>query len=270
MVQQTVIDDKQFLISDAAYSGWNSIKLYNGKVLSYQNKLHVAFNNAKSVVLIGDAWQSDEKQKQPNEIIQEIAYDSMDETVYKIEESWAGRYVLIVGDRIFQDCTSQLCTFYDKNYNISSSLRILVKINGLTTKYPKIRHGVGFNYFPGPLTPYNGIKKVLCSQVLNYMTGEIYGRPLFVSDLSQCSNLTEEFSNRFVYSLKKMQEVLDGDIKVALTGGYDSRTLLSLLHKSGVEFSCYTFETEFNKTGGDFELPQILCKKLGGGIASVN
>ena len=259
-----MINDRQFIITGKVIDGLKSIKL-DKKVLNYQAKLPIHTNKDNSVIIIGDAWQADMNQQSPYEIIKGWNSGTLDNDVYKIEESWCGRYVLIVGDRLYQDFASQFCTFYDNKGNISSSLNMMTEIfGGGGYVDPKIRHGIGMNYIPGPFTPYKNIKKVMCSQVLNINTMEVYERPILFSSVKKLNDRTiKEFSAYFIHSLQEMRKTIDGEIKMALTGGYDSRTLLSMIYKAGFDFSCYTFETEYTKGGGDFIIPSILCEKLG-------
>lgn len=97
----------------------------------------------------------------------------------------------------------------------------------------------------------------------NYSDQSVEERPIIYGDRKTFSeSVIAEFSELFIHSLREMREAVHGEIKVALTGGTDSRTLLSLIKNSGVEFSCYTFETEFMKVGGDIDLPPILCERI--------
>lgn len=129
--------------------------------------------------------------------------------------------------------------------------------------YPKIKHGMGFNYIPGPLTQYPSIRKVMASQVYDYLSGEIFERPLLPNGVREYTEeSTKEFSRYFIYSLQEMKKTLNTDVMIALTGGYDSRTLISLAEQSGIDYECFTFTTEFMNTGGDVELPPQICKLL--------
>ena len=124
-----MINDRQFVITDKAINGLKYIKL-SKKILNYQEKLPVHSNLDNTAIILGDAWQADFKQKSPYEIIKSWNADTSDEEIFEKEESWAGRYVLIVGDRLYQDFASQLCTFYDDKGNISSSLNLMHEIFG--------------------------------------------------------------------------------------------------------------------------------------------
>lgn len=72
----------------------------------------------------------------------------------------------------------------------------------------------------------------------------------------------DTFINSFTTSLRNMSlSVGDRKILIALTGGYDSRTLLALAHYADIHYECFTLEHEI-MTIGDAETPQRLCDQL--------
>lgn len=262
-----MINDKQWFISGGVFykSGWKNFKLSNGMILNYHEKLNVIVNSNCSAVILGYAWQVDKKREDVEVIISKWDKSTKEEEIIKAEETWCGRYVLIVGDYLYQDATSQMSTFYDmQSGKISSSINLLITLSGEKRILPKIRHGIGMNFLPGPNTMYLNIKKILASQIYNIRTGEIRERILLPNGVKEFSEeqLIEEFSMYFIHSLKEMRKYINGEIKVALTGGYDSRTLLSLIKKANIPFECYTFDTKTSK-GADEEIPPLLCKYLG-------
>lgn len=262
-----MLDKRQFFIGTEQINGWKSLPCLNGRYLSWQEDLNVTTNH-DGVFIIGDAWQADPAQCSPYEIIRGWSGSTDDQTIFQAEESWCGKYVLIVGTRVFQDCSSLFPTFYDDRGNLSSSLRILAEKNGEKIRYPKAKHGVGSTFIPGPCTMYPNIRKIMASQVYDFSPGGgragLYERPLLPNGIREKDAETlERFSNCFIHSIREMRKAISGDFKVALTGGVDSRTLLSLIEKSGVDYSCFTFENEFMHSGGDVEIPPVLCETVG-------
>lgn len=62
-----MVNDKQFVISGLQISitDWQCILLANGYFLYYQKRLNVVANHNNSVVIIGDAWQTDPDRDEP-------------------------------------------------------------------------------------------------------------------------------------------------------------------------------------------------------------
>ena len=122
-----MVDDKQFIISKEIISeaGWKHVALKTGYLLNWQEKLAVTYNKICSVVLIGNAWQVDPERKSPQEEVKNLSGQEYDNcTVYDMEKTWCGRYVLIVGKKIYLDTSGLMGIFYSKS-NISCSLNVL-------------------------------------------------------------------------------------------------------------------------------------------------
>lgn len=113
------------------------------------------------------------------------------------------------------------------------------------------------------MTPYEGVKRLLPSQILCLSTGDLYSREILCeSSVDDYNENLDRFCSRFIDSLRILYKYYEHKkIVVALTGGYDSRTLLSLVYKSGIPFECVTLEHD-NMSKGDIEVPQVLCKAL--------
>lgn len=120
-----MIDDRQYFIGKVVFLDWNNIALQKDMILSYHEQLPMVHNFDRSCIILGDAWQADPVQNSPNEIIQGWDANTSEDEIYGKEESWCGRYILIVGSRLFQDATSQLTTFFDDRGNVSGSLKLL-------------------------------------------------------------------------------------------------------------------------------------------------
>jgi len=79
--------------------------------------------------------------------------------------------VLIVDEWIYLDCCGLLGVFYS-NCHVSSSLHVLCGIEGREVIYPQIEHRKSPDFVPGAETCYDGVKRLLPSQIYNLVKGE--------------------------------------------------------------------------------------------------
>lgn len=263
-----MIYPKQFVISPKAYTAENfqSFELANGFVLSYHNNLSVFLSDDKRIILLGDAWQADPARQPPIQGIRELLRSEQGilplESILKMEESWCGRYVLIVQGNVFLDVSGLLGVFYSAQ-GISSSCGLLANVMGLQERI--FEGDKDCNWLPGPLTQYEEIKRILPGQVYNYIDHKSISRNL-LSDRSFSDKTEQEllkiFADYFSSSLKNMAAMFaDAEVYIALTGGYDSRAVAALAEYAGIHYKCYTQEHE-NMTVGDIEVPEEICAAL--------
>ena len=266
-----MVDDRQFLISKKALEkpGFTSVSLTDGYILSYHTKLPVYIHRSRQILLLGTAWQVREDRRAPVSEIERLAGENPDgigeQEIFSMEESWCGRYVLIIQGRVYLDAAGQLGVFYSSE-GISGSIHLLAEQMGLPEK--RFQASSDLNWLPGPLTQYDQIRRQLPSQVYDYFSGSLHARPLLASqgtEYEREEDRVEEFCNSFSCSLRNMQRTLQGKkFLIALTGGYDSRTLLALAEKAGLPFVCFTLEYD-DIPADDIQLPKKLCEAAGCG-----
>ena len=173
-----ILSRKRYIPREDAQN-WDSIELYNGYVLAHEKHLKITANRDKSVVLIGNAWQVKEDADSPYKQVVEAAdaSEGATGTLLEYEQTWCGKYILIIGDRIYTDMVASMRAFYSDGI-ISNSVRSIAKIRDV--KYSDELAGVSaLNYFPSPHTPYEGIKRLMPSQILDYVNYKLYDRLLF-------------------------------------------------------------------------------------------
>ncbi len=260
-----MIDRKQFVISSDEWK-WServeTLRLKNGFYINRDCELHICTNAACDVVILGDAWQTDAKQDSPQAIIQTLSSSTPTDEIIAIEKSWCGRYLLIVGERIFLDAVGLLPIFYSEK-TFSCSLRLLCKKESIAPRNPRIKDNTGMNWQPAPLTVYDGVRRLLPSQIINFQTGEICGRKLLPSDYFGLSDkeLIDKIIEQSDTSLHNMRQTLSGKIHMSLTAGHDSRCQLALLEHAGLDYDCYTY-TYGAISDDDRDVPAQLCKAL--------
>lgn len=259
-----MINDKQFLISSRSWDkkGWNRCKLNNGMYLYWQNELRISMSDDKSIILMGHCWSTREIGADPINDLLALDQNSLLDKVYEVEKYWCGRYVLIVNNILFSD-TSGLLPIYISEEGISSSVNILLQLQNTKPVKPILYGGMMPDFYPGTISGYLGIKRLLCSQVYNIENASIVTRPLLPFEKLDLSNdeCLEQFVRYFDISLKNMSRHFHGEtLSIALTGGRDSRVLLALMKNSGVNFDAFTLQHP-TISKGDAEIPLILSEK---------
>lgn len=271
-----MVDDKQFIIVSSSLKDRNMINVFPhdrqrelalpcGLMLVYEKHLHVCYNEDRTAVLIGDAWQAHPSKDCPESIIKSFTGRTTIEDVYNVEKTWCGRYVLIVNNWLFLDFAGTLGVFYSDDMSLSSSYRILCEQIGTEVIYPDTLGEGLMNFVPGPLTPTNGVMRLLPSEIINIATGERRTRPLNPDGVWDAENDKDRINildKYFTCSLRNMAKHFSGStLWLALTGGIDSRTLMALLESAGIEYKAFTCWHQ-----GIYEGDKILPRKLANAV----
>ena len=258
------MEEGKFIIATTRYEseGWNSIQMRNGYYLSYR-QLRIVSDPDQRVFLLGRSWQVCPDRPSPQQFVRNghLTLDS----ILQAEYSWAGRYALVIDGRLYLDYGGQMGVFY-MDGACSNSLSVLRRFAERDFINPKLNHDLSPDFVLGMRTMYQGISRLLPSQWLYYTTGSAHERKVFAYSENikyTVDELFNRFEKLFVNSLQNMgEEFKDSNIFVALSGGYDSRTTLAALQKSGVPFSAFTLEHP-NISQGDIALPPMVCERLG-------
>lgn len=121
-------------------------------------------------------------------------------------------------------------------------------------------------FYPAPYTPYKKIKRLLPSQIYDIESEEITFRDIFHInhhiDYDDEEKLMADFIELFSSSLKQLYRMFpDKQFLLALSSGYDSRTVLALAHKAGIPFDCFTME-RYKMPVGDMQYPPQIAESI--------
>lgn len=245
--------------------GYRHVSLKDGWILSVHENLPAAYCPQNDILLVGFAWQALPGRGTPEEEIKKLVPDGAgavsDQQILEMEGSWCGRYVLVCDGRVFLDASAMLGVFY-ADEGIASRASMLAEQKGMEERLYQC--GRVMNWQPGPLTHYEGICRLLAFQIYNYKTKQLTGKRMLSAAAEQITDeqeLIRRFQECFCFSLKSMAAMFPGrKLLIALTGGYDSRTLFALAKKAGIDFAAYTLE-HGAMLAGDAEIPRVLCEK---------
>ena len=113
-----MIDARQFLISQKQLNApdFITIRLSDGYILSYHREMQVYIHESFKALLLGTAWQTGMDRKDPVEEIERLINSYPEEIpkeeILLMEESWCGRYVLIVQGQVYLDAAGLMGVFY--------------------------------------------------------------------------------------------------------------------------------------------------------------
>ena len=273
--RQYILARKQFLVNDT----WDAISMPNGYILSYSDKLHISHNDDKSVLILGDVWQTDANRPFPHLIISKWNKNTSLDEIFAQENTWCGRFLLLTTKYIITDATASIGVFYGEGI-VSSSLSLIHKIGSTLDKgwcpnwngefhYP---NGINeysmlepaiVDYFPGPKTFYNNIKRLLPSEIYDYVQNKASFRPLIFQSykMSDYDRICL-FSKYYLSSIEAMKIYYgEVDFWLAISGGKDSRTSLAALERIGkIPYNMFTiYNSQANMTEG---YPDYMCSKL--------
>jgi len=243
------LHNRQFVIGRTAYrvgDDWQSLALSNGYVLSHCPRLKVRrFEglDGNANVLLGHAFQAESNRPPVEDCLTFVRASKAANESY----TWAGRWVLITGDSILGDFSNSLGLFYCREQGellISSSLALIDRMSpgrGLVRRL-YTRHGM--NWTPPPTSRLDGVRKLLPDQKIELRTGSIVrvdkGRfvPGGRMEAKEAGGLLLAALGGIWLQMAREFERM----RLSLTAGYDSRTLLAAGVSAGVDLDTVTLD----------------------------
>lgn len=264
---------RQFVIGRDVFrkdDNWCCYQLNNSLWLSYCPELSVDWTNDVDGVcwiLLGRAVESLEEK--PDPLVQIAQSQSAD--IPELYSSWAGRWALIGRSQLHMDASGLLGCFYgvacDRQTWVSSSPALLASILAPNTLLAedsrKLRYEVGISWFTPPRSRFDGMYRLLPSQLLELESGKILPRPLMPPiDLDCDYDKTLELVQRsLVTTMQRLPKKL-GKPWLGLTAGYDSRLMLAIAYYANIEVMPFT-RISTRMALGDRLLPPKLSRECG-------
>jgi hypothetical protein len=257
-----ITHNRQFLLSpspDSPRPGWISRShgpfwLHNCPLLSIRQGQTA---DGVPATLLGLAAQQQEGRPNPSEVIGSTTSHALPAQY----ATWAGRWVLLLGDTLHLDASGNLGVFYTMAGGglISSSPALLSELENLPAEKHQLVHAFGVDWYTGPLTRIKRVSRLLPSQILHLSRQQVQSRPLLMK--VETNDVADSLARALITAMINLQSVTDR-FYLPLTAGLDSRTVLAAARAAGISPITYTF----NKPGisqADRELPPQLAENLG-------
>jgi hypothetical protein len=239
-----MIHKRQFIIGNnlkPIKEDWEFLKVGEDLYLSHCPTLPIGKRkdlNDVEWLLLGIAIQTDKEKDDP---LTQIG-GSLTNDINELYKSWTGRWILIGNNEIHLDCCGLLGCFYMKTHEnrwISSSLAVLQEIGCLSPRPESIKHASGIEWYPLPTSRFEGVYKLLPSQILNLTTfrPEKRALPKPIQGLSYdqiLDQITEKLRCALLHVSNSGLRII-----VALTAGYDSRLVLAACCYAGIKVKTF-------------------------------
>lgn len=179
--------------------------------------------------------------------------------VWTCSDGWAGRWVLIGDGAVGLDAAGMLGLYYNpQTREAGSSPEFLTR--GAPTH--TVREEDRLNWYPPPFSRFAGLLRLLPSQRLSLASFTPQPRPLLVPlPVRSFGETLEELEAVLKRTVRHMAGL--GRVALPLTGGCDSRLILSLLVATGIRPETYTLEHFAGMSRADRTLPPRLAALLG-------
>lgn len=258
---------RQFLIGNQpkqVKEDWKTVRLGDSFFLSHCPGLLAASAkdlNGETWHLLGLAVQTDKEKEDP---LTEISRSATSQ-IRDIYKSWTGRWILISAAEVHIDFYGMIGCFYatvNEARWISGSLAILQEIGGFTPRPETLKHKSSIEWYPLPTSKFEGVSKLLPTQILNLKTFRVEARALAqpIAGLSY-EAIVEKLEDKLKFALVNASRFAKR-IFIPLTAGYDSRLLLAITHAAGIKAETYTTGHHYI-SHADATLPAKLSKMAG-------
>jgi hypothetical protein len=218
-------------------------------------------------VLLGLAAQSSAAAPDPAEAIAQARTTA----VPQCSQDWAGRWALLGDGRISPDSAALLGIFYGRDAAghiwASSSAALLAQAVGGESRADarQLRYATGISWYTPPRSRFDGIRRLLPSQTLDFHTGEVRPRELMppLDPSRSLETALQEVTERLVTPLQRLAR-RHGPLWLGLTAGYDSRLMLALARHADIDVRPFT-RVAARMSDADRVLPPLLSRRAGFG-----
>jgi hypothetical protein len=151
----------------------------------------------------------------------------------------AGQFTVLSHDRISSDPGCLKPVFYHEGRRLaSSSPRLLAELSGATLSPIEVLHGSRPDWVPGPRTRVAGVKRLLTSQRLSL--ADFRPTATFLVSKASSPHPIGEIATALRSIFRGFKECGE-EVWIGLTGGYDSRALLSAAIAEDANVVAFTF-----------------------------
>jgi hypothetical protein len=154
-------------------------------------------------------------------------------------QTLAGQFTVLSPDRISSDPGCLKPVFFHEGARLaSSSPRLLAELTGAILSPSEVLHGSRPDWLPGPCTRAAGVKRLLTSQQLSL--ADFRPVPTFLVSEASSPDPVNDIATALC-SIFRGFKARGDEVWIGLTGGYDSRVLLSAALAVGANPVTFTF-----------------------------
>ncbi len=177
--------------------------------------------------------------------LEQISQLSSDEVIVSYS-NWTGRWLLIGNGQIHLDANGLLGCFYGYNSQgeiwISSSCALLGKILQVSNKDSRsLEYGQLISWYTPPLSAFEGIRRILASQILDFKHNKLIHRYLLpkIDRDRHYDETIKLVKDSLVTALQNIGQQPQ-KLWLGLTAGYDSRLILAIAKSAKIKFTTFT------------------------------
>ena len=244
---QFKLHNRQFVIGSQPFKAaddWCCRQLDRSTWISYSPHLRVGWGTDRNGITWGLLGLAVDISADADPI-EQISLLSSKEVVESYS-NWTGRWLLVGNGQIHLDANGLLGCFYGSNAQgetwISSSCALLVEILQVDNRDPRyLEYGRGISWYTPPLSRFEGIKRLLASQIFDVHQHKIIHRPLMPP--IDCDRHYDEtialVKDSLVTALRNIGRQPQ-KLWLGLTAGYDSRLILAIAKSAQTDFNTFT------------------------------
>ena len=242
---------RQFLIGPEPRlidSEWRQLEIEKGLFLSFCPELRTVSQTDREGhgwTVLGMVVEGAEGRGDPAESIAGAKHTD----VPRRSDSWAGRWLLVGGGRVYLDASGLLGCFYGIGDSgdcwASSSPALLAEALTPAPMWEpdahRLEYGRGISWFPPPSSGFQGMSRLLPNQILNLASGAVEPREFLPNiDVSRDFNAVVDDLHRDLATILRRSNALFGPMWLGLSAGADSRVMLSIAADAGVDVRPFT------------------------------
>lgn len=267
------IHTRQFVIGPRTVlpgETWKTEQIDGSTWLSYCSKLKISRAtdaDGKHWHILGLAIETSGEHETPEKQIS----NTKSEQVKDLTPSWTGRWILVGDGQLYPDASGLLGCFYGKDSEAkvwTSSSPALIRQSIFPEQEPtvdprRLIYGNGISWYTPPRSRFEGISRLLPSQVLDMKRGVTQSKPLMPDIITErdYESTLEEVQRILLVALQRLSS-LGSTLWLGLTAGYDSRVMLALSYQAGISVRPFT-RIAARMSVADRILPPKLARECG-------
>ena len=263
---------KQYVVSHTTFTHplieqWDTLVIDENLKLLFDAKLTVstAKNAANRIICLGDILNPYQPEHSNQEVV-EYLVNTFEKLIYTLSGRWV--VIIKISDeiRLYHDAAGLKPAFYSKdktdNIVIASQPALLAELGFCQknmTQYNEFGQLNHSNSWPIHVLPYNNVTQLIPNHYLdleNIKATRFW--PQKKVDVVSVASTTEKLAENLKGTIKAL--TIRKSCTMSITGGYDSRTLLSCALNSVDNINFFTVVSDYSPSY-DVDVPRLISSK---------